>query len=249
MRFVRFALPAAILAVTAAVAADPLYGPKSFETAGPAVPHHDTFDVPAATTALVWIQNGDGEGGDRATGGQVVIAGQQVATSADFARPADLFAKALVLPKGQASVDVIVEGGQDAMITIVVMPGNQRPDASVGRVVLPHATSTGLTIALKNGARHKRQVKVVFYDDDGNVVAWSHRFEIPGHGSLAAPFGSLINEGSFSSGSVEVLWSGRGAGRLFGQATTHDDLTGVDTIVEMQQAGYRRIDPDSLPRR
>jgi hypothetical protein len=251
MRFLRFALPVAILlALSAAVAADPLYGPRSFETAGPAVPHHDTFDVSAATTALVWIQSGDGEGNSRPTGGQVVVAGQLVAGAADFARPGDLFAKAVALPKGEISVDVVVEGGQDAMITIVVMPQNERPDVSVGRLLLPHADASGLTIALKNGARRARQVKVLFYDDAGEVVAWSHRFEIPGHGSIDGAFGSFIHEGSFTSGSIEVLWSGRGAGRLFGQATVHDDLSGVDSIVEMQQAGHKRIDAGSgLPSR
>jgi|SoiMethySBSTD1v2_1073268.scaffolds.fasta_scaffold08231_8 hypothetical protein len=244
MRFVRFALPAMLLSLSAA-AADPLYGPQSFDTAGPAVPNHDTFDVSAATTALVWIQNGDGEGGARATGGQVVIAGQQVASGADFTRPGDLFAKAVALPKGTVPVDVVVEGGEGVMITLVVMPLGQRPEIAVGRLILPHATSSGLTIALKNGAKHVRRVKVVFYDDDGDVVAWSHRFEIPPHGSLSAPFGSLINEGSFSSGSIEVLWAGRGGGRLFGQATVHDDLTGVDSVVEMQHAGYKRVDADT----
>jgi hypothetical protein len=246
---VRFVVPVlAGLAFSAALAVEPLYGPASFETAGPAVPHHDTFNVSAATTALVWIQNGDGEGNSRPTGGQVVIAGQLVAGTADLARPGDLFAKALALPKGDISVDVVVEGGQDAMLTIVVMPQSQRPDVSVGRLVLPHAAASGLTIALKNGSRRARQVKVVFYDDDGDVVAWSHRFEIPGHGSIDGAFGSFIHEGSFASGSIEVLWSGRGAGRLFGQATVHDDLSGVDSIVEMQQAGHKRIDPDP-PRR
>jgi hypothetical protein len=241
MRVARFVLPALLLSAPAALA-DPIYGPVSFETEGPAVPHHDTFNVAAATSALVWIQNGDGEGGARATGGQVMIAGQLVATSADLARPADLFAKSVSLPKGTVPVDVIVEGGQDVMITLVVMPIGQRPEFSVGRLIVPHADAAGLTIALKNGAKHARQAKVVFYDDDGNVVAWSHRFAIAPHGSLSAPFGDLIDEGSFSSGSIEVLWSGRGGARVFGQATVHDDLTGVDSVIEMQQGGYKRVD-------
>jgi hypothetical protein len=243
MRFIRFALPALLLSASAA-SADPLYGPVSFESEGPAVPHHDTFNVVAATSALVWIENGDGEGGARATGGQITIAGQLVATSADFSRPADFFAKPVSLPKGTVPVDVVVEGGQDVMITLVVMPIGQRPEFSVGRLIVPHATAPGLTIALKNGAKHRRQVKVVFYDDGGDVVAWSHRFEIAPHGSLSVPFGDLIDEGSFSSGSIEVLWSGRGGARVFGQATVHDDLTGVDSVIEMQHAGYKRVDAD-----
>ena len=248
MRFVGFALPALLLSASVALAADPLYGPVSFETEGPAVPHHDTFNVAAATGAVVWIQNGDGEGGARATGGQVLIAGQLVATAADLARPADLFAKPVNLPKGTVPVDVVVEGGQDVMITLIVMPIGQRPEFSVGRLIVPHATASGLTIALKNGAKHKRQVKVVFYDDGGDVVAWSHRFDLPAHGSLSAPFGDLIDEGSFSSGSIEVLWSGRGGARVFGQATVHDDLTGVDSVIEMQQAGYKRVDAEASRR-
>lgn len=232
-----------VVAVRAAPAVEPLYGPRSFETAGPATPNHDTFDVAAATTVLVWIVNGDGEGGSRATGGRVDIAGSQVAGPADFAKASDLIVKPVALAKGETAIDVIVEGGQGATIAVVVMPQASRPDLSVGRLVLPHASGSGLTVVLKNGSRFARQVKVLFLDDAGDIVAWSHRFELPGRGSLAVPFGDLIDEGSFAGGSVEVLWAGRGPGRLFGQATIHDELTGVDSIVEMPQAGWKRLDP------
>jgi hypothetical protein len=109
--------------------------------------------------------------------------------------------------------------------------------------VVPYASATGLTLALKNGARHPREVKVLFYDDGGSVVAHSARFEIPPHGSQSKAVADYIAEGAFTAGSVEIVWVGFGPGRVFGQATVHDDLTGVDSITPMHDAGYRRIDP------
>jgi hypothetical protein len=239
------AVLAAVL-VTAPAFAGPgpvLFGPKTFErTAGP--PNHtsDTFDVPVGLIAVVWIQNGDGDG-NRATSAQVAVNGTTVAGPSDFNKQIDLIAKTIAVPKGTATLDVSLAGEPGSVITITVMVQGHRPDISVGRLIVPYASGTGLTLALKNGSRHPREVKVMFYDDGGNVVASSERFELPSHGSLSQAAAGFISEGGFTSGSIEIVWAGFGVGRVFGQATVHDDLTGVDSITEMQQAGFKRIDP------
>jgi hypothetical protein len=224
-----------------------LFGPQSYTRTDAASPDSfsDTFDVPVGLTAVVWIQNGDGDG-NRTTSASVAVNGTTIAGPADFNRPIDLIAKAVTLPKGAATLDVQLTGEPGSVISIVVMVQGNRPDVTVGRLLVPYASGSGLTLALKNGARHRREVKVVFYDDGGNVVATSNRFVLPPHGSVSKSPADLIAEGTFTAGSVEIFWVGFGPGRVFGQATVHDDLTGVDSITEMQHAGYKRIDPLDL---
>ncbi|HEX4823079.1 MAG TPA: hypothetical protein VFV19_02080 [Candidatus Polarisedimenticolaceae bacterium] len=245
--FRKLALIALVLvcAVGAAHAAQVplLFGPESYErTDAPSDDYTAQFDVPVALNAMVWIQNGDGDG-NRTSSASITINGVQVAGPADFTKAVDLIAKSIALPKGSAALDVQMTGEAGSVITVVVMVQGNRPDLTVGRLIVPYASATGLTLALKNGTRHPRHVKVLFYDVAGNVVASSDRFVIPPHGSQSEAVASYISNGSFTAGSVEVIWVGYGPGRVFGQATVHDDLTGVDSITPMHDAGYRRIDP------
>jgi hypothetical protein len=220
-----------------------LFGPASYErTTGPPNEYTDAFDVPVALNAIVWIQNGDGDG-NRASSARVAINGVTVAGPSDFNKRVDLVAKPVALAKGVANLVVQMNSEPGSVISIVIMVQGNRPDVTVGRLVVPYASATGLTLALKNGARHPREVKILFYDEAGNVVGSSDRFEIPPHGSLSQAAAGLIAEGGFTAGSIEVVWIGFGPGRVFGQATVHDALTGVDSITVMQPAGYTRIDP------
>ena len=237
----------ALVAAPARAAVGPLlFGPETYErTAGPPNQYDDAFDVPVGLNAVVWIQNGDGDG-NRTSSAVVAINGNTVAGPSDFNKHVDLVAKVVALPKGPATLHVEMRSDPGAVLTITIMVQGNRPDIALGRLVVPHASGTGLTLALKNGSRHVRRVKILFYDDAGNVVASSNRFEIPPHGSVSKSAAEFIAEGGFVSGSIEVAWAGFGVGRVFGQATIHDDLTGVDAITEMQQAGYKRIDPTDL---
>lgn len=240
-------LTLAILLLAAAPAlamGEPLFGPKTYERIGAAPDQYeDTFDVPAAMNVVVWIQNGDGEGGSRTSSARVEINGQKVAGPSDFNKQVDLVAKVVALPKGTATLDVEMASTPGSVITIIVMPQGTRPDFTVGRLVLPYASSTGTTLSLKNGSKESREVKVMFFAEDGTPVAESDRFEIPAHGSLSRNLTDLITQGAFTNGSVEIFYVGAGFGRLFGQATVHDAITGVDSMVEVQHAGTKRIDP------
>lgn len=220
-----------------------LFGPATYErTSGPPDQFTDTFDVPVALNAMVWIQNGDGDG-NRTSSAEVDINGAPVTVPSDFTKNLDLIAKAVALPKGTANLAVTMSGEEGSSITIVIMVQGNRPDIAVGRLLLPYASANGLTISLKNGARHARRVHILFYDDAGTVVGASDRIDLPGHGSLSKSVADLLAQGAFTAGSIEVIWAGPGVGRVFGQATVKDDLTGVQSVVEMQHAGYKRIDP------
>ena len=239
------ALPLVLAAANLPSAAAPLlFGPQTYErTGGTPDQYADSFDSPIAVGAIVWIQNGDGDGGDRTTSATVRVNGVQIAGPSDFNRPLDLVTKGVVLPKGTSSLNVEMDGESGSSITITVMVAGNRPDIAVGRLVLPYADGSGTTLALHNAARRARHARVVFFDDAGTLVASSDRIDIPAHGSVSKAVSDFITSGSFTSGSIEVRWAGVGAERVFGQATVKDALTGVESIVELQHAGYKRIDP------
>lgn len=223
-----------------------LFGPRCYErTDGPPNQYSDSFDVPLPVSAVLWIQNGDGDG-NRTSSAQIAVNGTTVAGPSDFTKPLDLVVKVVPLPRGTATLDVLMNGEPGSVITVTVMVQGNHPDIALGRLLVPYASGTGLTLALKNGSRHRREVKVLFYDDGGHVVASSARFELPAHGSLSKTAADWIAEGGFTSGSIEVVWVGPGLGRVFGQATVHDELTAVDSIIEAQHAGYKRLDPLDL---
>jgi hypothetical protein len=147
---------------SAASAAPLLFGPQSFErTAGPPNEYSEGFDVPAELNAIVWIQNGDGDG-NRASSARVTINDRAVAGPSDFNKQIDLVAKAVALPRGPATLDVQMNGEPGSVITITIMVQGNRPDFTIGRLVVPYASSTGLTLALKNGARHTARMDVIY---------------------------------------------------------------------------------------
>ena len=146
------ALGIALVAAPARAAVGPLlFGPENYErTAGPPDQYEDPFDVPVALNAVVWIQNGDGDG-NRTSSAVVAINGNTVAGPSDFNKHVDLVAKLVALPKGPANLQVEMRGEPGSVLTITIMVQGNRPDIALGRLVVPHASGTGLTLALKNG--------------------------------------------------------------------------------------------------
>jgi hypothetical protein len=115
-----------------------------------------------------------------------------------------------------------------------------RPDFVCGRLLPPYGTSSaGIVLDLKNGAHpHPRRVEVHFYDGAGGLAASSDRFALAPPASLSRPAADFIATGSWSAGSIEVFYCGRGGARVFGQAVTTEN--GVGSIVPLQQAGLHR---------
>ena len=97
---------------------------------------------------------------------------------------------------------------------------------------------------LKNGSHAgQRGFRVAFYDGSGHPVASSNRIVLAPRGSLSQPVSSFIVNGSWTAGSIEIFYAGRGRGRMFGQAATTDDTTSISSIVEIQHAGARYLSP------
>lgn len=222
-------------------AADPVFGPTTYEISDQTV-FSETFASPAAGNFALWVQNGDdGDGG--VASATVTLNGVNVVTPADFGNK-DLFAKKVALLAGDNSLGVSLSGDPGAFLTLMILPRNERPNVTIGRLLIPYASTTNLVLDLKNGSHGgSRSFRVAFYDGSGAPVASSNRIVLPPRGSLSQAVSSFIVNGSWAAGSIEIFYAGRGMGRMFGQAATSDDATGISSIVEIQHAGARYLSP------
>lgn len=233
------------LAALPATAA-PVFGPNVYtRTAGAPDVYIDTFAATAGGYAL-WVVNGDDDG-NRVTAGTIVVNGQTVATDADFNANAAHFLKPLPLA-AQNTITVTLASDPGSFITVVIVPRAERPEVSAGRLLLPWAHASDLVLDLKNGAhRHDRRVRVVFYDASGAAVASSDALTLAPRASLSLPAAALITHGAWTEGSLEIFYSGRGYGRLFGLAVVTDTTTAVSSVIPLQQAGHRYLDGPKAP--
>ncbi len=223
-----------------------VYGPVTFErTAGPPDIYNDHFPVPAAGNYVLWLKNGDfNEDGDpehRVASSSVVVNGAMVISPSDLNETVDRVQKTIPLMAGENTISVQVNGQPGGYFTIAI---SRAPyDLTLGRLVLPWATTQGSTanIALKNGShRYKRGVRAVFYNEDGSIAGKSARIILNPHGSTYVNLAALAGGINFSSGSVEFMWAGPGPARVFGYARVRDSGSGLETVVQLNHAGYHR---------
>lgn len=226
-----------------ALAADPapVFGPKTYErTSGPPDTYDDAFESPAAGPLILWVQNGDDDGG-RIASASIRVNGQEVVRPSDFSNDVEQLVRPIAAVAGTNTLGVTIEGAPGSSLTVLVMRPGHRPVAVAGRLILPYARAENLAIALKNGAREPREVRLLFFTPEGTLAARSAKLAIPPHGSVEKPVLEWIAEGTWSEGSVEVIYGGRAHGRLFGSAV------GSDGREELQHAGYRVIAPAPVP--
>jgi hypothetical protein len=241
---IRAALILAGLGAAAArpTAAEPVFEPVTYEITDRTV-YDDTFTSPLAGSALLWVQNGD-DGDSSVSSATVTLNGVNVVTASDFGGGGELFARKVDLLAGANSLSISLSGQPGAFVTLMILPRGERPDVTIGRLLVPYASTTNLVLDLKNGAHAgQRCFRVAFYDGSGHAVASSNRIVLPARGSLSQSVASLIVNGSWTAGSLEIFYAGRGAGRMFGQAATTDDISAISSIVEIQQAGARYLSP------
>jgi hypothetical protein len=236
----------ALLAVPGSAAAAPVFGPAVYTktASGGSDLYTDPFVAPSSGRFLVWVQNGDDDG-SRVSGGTIALNGATIAGDADFQQPRELFAKVVVLQAGGNSLSVTLTGESGSFLTVVIVAPRERPFLTIGRLLLPYGSaSPNLELELKNGSHAgDRSVRVHFYDAAGLLVATSDRIVLAPRASLSEAVSDVIRSGSWSEGSIEVFYAGRGRGRVFGQVATTNAVTSIASIVPLQQAGSRIRDP------
>jgi hypothetical protein len=237
-------------AVTAA--ADPVLEPFTCEivTGTTATcPTDPTFSSPSAGIFELWVENGDNET-PRVTSGSVTVNGTVVLSDAAFAAGRELIAHPVTLLAGNNTIGVTVNGDPGQFLTVMILHRGQRPDLTIGRLLVPYAVSSNLVLDLKNGSHDGgRGYRVVFYDAAGNYAADSGHLTLAPRASLSQAVSTFIVNGGWTAGSIEIFYAGRGRGRLFGQVSTTDPTTAVSSIVTMSHAGSRVLDPHDLARR
>lgn len=249
MRFISPQLRAALiltglssLAATPATA-EPVFGPSTYErTSGETDVYAESFSSASAGNFALWVQNGD-DGGGGVASATVNLNGADVVTAGDFGDK-ELFVKKVTLLAGDNSITITLSGEPGSFVTLMILPKGERPNATIGRLLVPYASTTNLVLDLKNGAHAgSRSFRVVFYDGAGNPVASSNRLVLAPRASLSQAVSSFIVNGSWTAGSIEIFYAGRGAGRMFGEAATTEDATGISSIVVIQHAGARFLSP------
>jgi hypothetical protein len=256
--WLRAALAAAFATAVGATSAiaDPIVGPFTCTIlTGGTNTCTATGSAPTTTWYHLWVQNGDDDT-PRIVSGDVMVNGTTEITSEGFALGQDLMQRWVHLSAGPVTVQVTINGNTGQYVGTTLLPQADALTVTQGRLLVAYADAANLTIDLKNGS-HKgaRSYLVVFYDVNGNYVADSGTIGLEGgtpgplpvRGSITNPVASFIQNGTWTSGSIEVFYSGAGRGRLWGQVVTTE--AGVSTIAKMDEAGSRLIDPLNPQRR
>lgn len=236
-------LGAVLLAGAVHAGPQPVFGPQTFErTMGVSDLYDETFDVAEAGPYVLYVRNGDSEA-TRVDSATVEINGVAILTPQDFSESQAGFRRSVDLVQGSNTLVVDVAGDPGAFLTIAVGRLGELPVFVHGHIVLPwgrHDSERTLILAFKNGSpRAPRLLRAIFFNPAGEPVAVSPRFPLPPHGSLAAMVDTLIAEGQWEIGSVEVFYTGPGVARVFGTARQVHLATGQSETQSLEHGGHR----------
>ena len=226
----------------------PIFGPETYPITEDAVQSFDiSFENAAAGRHLLHIRNGAGDEA-RVASAEVVLNDRLVLPlglldeeKARVGRPVDLVA-------GTNEMTLTIEGEVGDFVTVLIAPVGDGARFVAGRMVLPWGRTDeghGLALALRNDSRHApRAFRVLFFNPAGELVAASEPHPLPPRGSAAINVEQLMDNGSWSVGSLEVIYTGPGRGRLFGTARQGFPLPEPATDTQpLIQAGFGRVDP------
>ena len=221
--------------------AAPLFGPQTFErTTGETNLYTETFQSPSDGGFMLFLLNGDAEGG-KVSSASVEVNGSAVVLPSDLDENIDFLRRPVELLAGMNEIVVELHGSPGSFLTLAVGRPDRPPHFVHGRLLLPWGRDNAeveLSLALKNGSPGApRAVRVVFFDPMGRVVAASERFLLPPRASVAATVETLIAEGSWEIGSVEIYYAGPGSARLFGTARQWTTPLGHGEIQTLINAG------------
>jgi hypothetical protein len=248
-RWMRTVVAAGVLTGAGALTtwADPILDPMTCEIVtgtSATCPADPNFTSPSAGIFALWVQNGD-DGAEMVSSGSISVNGAMVVGDAAFASGRPLFARPVSLLAGNNTLSITINGDPGQFVTVMILRRGERPDVTIGRLLLPYSSATNLVLDLKNGSPvGGRRYRVVFFDTTGSYVADSGYLLLGPRASLSQDATAfMVNGGSWTSGSIEVFYAGRGRGRLFGLAASTDATTGIGTIVALEHAGSRVLDP------
>ena len=221
------------------------FGPNVYaRSAGSPNVFDDSFNAVPGKAFLV-VFNGDDEEDSRVDSGSISINGQSLITSADLNDSTDKVVKAVSLTASN-TIEVTLDGSNvGGYIIVMVVNGPDAPEFTAGRLILAWTSiansSEAVNLRLKNASpRFDRNFFVRYFDEDGTLAAVSAKQTLGPHASLNAPAGSFLPQGStWQTGSIEILFFGRGGARVMGYAL-HSTST-EETAIPLQPGGTRHF--------
>jgi hypothetical protein len=222
-----------------------LFGPEAFERSeGSPNVFDETFSTTEKDGFLV-VFNGDDEEDSRVTSGTITLNGNTVVDPSELNEDTDRIVKPVNLQADNA-LQITLDGDPGGYIIVMVVDDKKDlPEITAGRIQLAWTSiadsNVTTSLRLKNGSPHfDRHYKVRFFNEDGTLSATSDMNVLPPHGSTNAALTSYLPSGStWQSGSVEILFVGRGAGRVLGFGVQTNSSLGTETAVPLQQGGLR----------
>lgn len=222
-----------------------LFGPEAFERSeGSPNVYDESFSTTEKDGFLV-VFNGDDEEDSRVTSGSITLNGNTVVDPSELNENVDRIIKPVNLQPDNA-MQITLDGDPGGYIIVMVVDDKKDlPEITAGRIQLawtsiadPNVTTS---LRLKNGSPHfDRHFKVRFFNEDGTFSAASDVNTLPPHGSTNAALASYLPSGStWQSGSVEIVFVGRGGGRVLGFGVQTNSSLQTETAVPLQQGGLR----------
>lgn len=257
IRKIGFFGPLLVLAALAhpasAQSSDAIFGPESFAlTSDGTETHSVTFTSEAEGELALFLRNGDGEGG-RVNAGSVSLNGATVEFPAELTgETQSLRAYPVFVVAGENELVVDLEGRPGAFVTIAIGTRQQPPVFVQGRLLLPWGVNGDerlLRLALKNDSRDgPRRYRVIFFNPSGEVAAASDTMALPPMGSVVFAVDEVIAQGDWTAGSIEIIYTGPGRGRLLGHAHQIDHAPIPQSDIEaLVQGGYSVAEPRPQP--
>lgn len=222
-----------------------IFGPEAFErTEGSPNVYDETFSTSEKDGFLV-VFNGDDEEDSRVTSGTITLNGNTIVDPSELNETVDRIVEPVNLQADNA-MQITLDGDPGGYIIVMVVDDKRDlPEITAARIQLawtsiadPNVTTS---LRLKNGSPHfDRHFKVRFFNEDGTFSATSAVNILPPHGSTNAALNSYLPQGSsWQSGSVEILFVGRGAGRVLGFGTETNSSLQTEISVPLQPGGLR----------
>jgi hypothetical protein len=223
------------------------FGPKAFDRSQGSPNVFDESFTATSNNGFLLVFNGDDEQDSRVTSGSIVLNGQEVVSSSELNVDTDRITKGVNLQNDNA-MQITLDGdeGVGYIIVMVVKDKKNIPEFTAGRIHLAWTTisdpSVTVAVRLKNGSPNfDRHVKVRFFNEDGSLAALSSELVLSKHASLNSTIQALLPQGAtWNTGSLEILFAGRGGARVLGYGLQTTAAT--ETAIPLQPGGIRHND-------
>jgi hypothetical protein len=220
------------------------FGPEAFDRSEGSPNVYDESFAATSKSGFLLVFNGDDEEDSRVTSGSIVLNGVQVVAPNELTVDTEKIVRGVDL-ENTNSMQITLDGdeGVGYIIVMVVKEKKLIPEFTAGRLHLAWTTisdpNVAVNLRLKNGSFHfDRRFKIRFYNEDGSLAAVSAKQILNQHASLNATVQSFLPAGAtWQTGSLEILFVGRGGGRVLGYALQTTGST--ETDIPLQGGGLR----------